>query len=304
MSGKSPMLAERDSVHGWSDKLSFPLYATPKLDGIRSIIYEGVAVSRKLLPIPNNYIRELMSVPDLAGLDGELTVGPLAGENVFNLTTSAVMGNKVKEPTFEYHVFDDFTDPDAPYNERQVRVCERLLDLGAKYPFLRGIDATRLETWEGLVEYEDMVLGIGFEGVITRKPDAKYKFGRSTKREQGMLKLKRFTDSEAEVIGFVELMRNMNEDVKDNLGHAKRSKAKEGLVAGGTLGKLQCRDLATNVEFQIGMFKGLTSEAKQKIWDERESHLGKLVKYQHLAHGAIDKPRHSKFLGWRHLDDT
>jgi DNA ligase-1 len=186
-----------------------------------------------------------------------------------------------------------------PYNERQVRVCERLIDLGPKHAFIRYVEPTRLETWEGLEEYEDMVLAQGFEGVITRSPSGLYKFGRSSKTDQAMMKLKRFTDGEAEITGFVELMRNTNPDVKDNFGHAKRSKAKEGMVPGGTLGVMLARDIVTKVEFEIGMFKGLTSEDKQEIWDNQEKYLGKLAKYQHFSHGAVDKPRHSKFLGWR-----
>lgn len=300
---KSPMLAERESLHNYPDSVTFPLYATPKIDGIRCPVVDGCAVSRSFIPIANDFIRAALSVPELTGLDGELTVGPISAENVFNLTTSAVMGNKVKEPAFEWHVFDDFTDPDLPYNERQVRLAERMLDLCQAFPFLRMVDATRLETWESLEAYEDKVLGQGFEGVITRLPSGVYKFGRSSKKQQGMLKLKRFTDAEAEVTGFEELMRNTNADVRDALGHAKRSKAQAGLVPGGTLGKLQARDLATGIDFQIGMFKGLTLTDKQEIWDNQGDYLGKIVKYQHLAHGAIDKPRHSKFLGWRDKRD-
>ena len=40
-------------------------------------------------------------------------------------------------------------------------------------------------------------------------------------------------------------------------------------------------------------------EDKQEIWNNRDDYLGKIVKYQHFSHGAVDLPRHSKFLGWR-----
>ncbi len=302
MADRSPMLAERKSIHLYPEKVLFPLYALPKLDGFRCINEAGRAVTRSFSDIRNKFTREALSQPDLAGLDGELVVGPVSAENVFNVTSSGVTSFD-GEPLFQWHLFDDFTDPNMPYNERHVRVCERILDLCQKYPFIRGVDATRIETWEGLEAFEDMVLGQGFEGVITRSPGGLYKFGRSSKTDQAMLKLKRFTDGEAEIIGFVELMRNTNPDVKDNFGHAKRSKAKEGLVPGGTLGVMQARDLVTKIEFEIGMFKGLTNEDKQEIWDNQEKYLGKLAKYQHLSHGAVDKPRHSKFLGWRAPED-
>jgi DNA ligase 1 len=300
---KSPMLADHESIHLYPDEIRFPLYALPKIDGIRCVVSVGVANSRKFIPIKNNVIRAVLSLPALDGLDGELTIGPISAENVFNLTTSAVMGNKVKDPQFQFHVFDDFSEPDLPYSQRQVKLRERLPTIVGTLPLIQYVEPTLVESWDELAAFEDRCLTDGFEGVITRAPEFKYKFGRGTKREQGMLKLKRYTDSEAELTGFVELMVNENPDIKDALGHAKRSKAQAGLVPGGTLGTMQCRDCLTGVDFEIGMFKGLSSEDKQEIWNERESYVGRYVKYAHLAHGAIDKPRHSKFLGFRDASD-
>lgn len=303
MSVKSPMLAERESAHLFAAELRFPLYALPKLDGIRCVVTDGVANSRKFIPIKNNHIRGVLSDPILDGLDGELTVGPVNAENVFNLTTSAVMGNRVVLPDFEYHVFDDFFDPNATYNFRQQTLRERRFALCDRFPMIRYVTPTLIANWDELEGYEQCALAAGYEGVITRDPEAPYKFGRSSRKQQGMLKLKRFSDSEAEIIGFEELMRNENEDVRDALGHAKRSKAQAGLIAGGTLGKLRCRDLTSGVEFQIGMFKGLTQTDKDKIWVAQDYYLGKIVKYGFFSHGVVDLPRHSKFLGFRDKAD-
>lgn len=305
MADKSPMLAERKSIHLWPAKLRFPVFALPKLDGIRCVCASALAVSRSFIGIANDHVRESISRPDLEGLDGELIVGSPSAENVYN-KTCAVNGNKVKVPEFSWQVFDDFSgSPELPYSVRQHRLRERLLEFSMAdlYPFIRYVEPTLLETWADLERYEEGILGDGFEGVITRSPEGLYKFGRSTAKEQAMLKLKRFTDGEAEIIGFEELMHNTNPNIKDAFGHAKRSKAQDGLVSGGTLGKMQVRDIETGVEFQIGMFKGLTSPQKQEIWNERDSHLGSIVKYSHFAHGAIDKPRHSKFLGFRARTD-
>lgn len=301
MAEKSPMLAERKSAHLFQKTpVRFPLYGLPKFDGIRCIV-KGLAVSRSFIGIKNNQVRESLSIPELEGLDGELTVGPPAAENVYNRTT-AVNGNRGKAPLdFTWHVFDDFTNPDAPYEERQLRAAERVFDLGL--PFVRSVPAVLLRSWHEVETYETATLDEGYEGVILRSPEGVYKFGRSTAKEQAMLKLKRFTDAEAEVIGFEELMHNTNENIKDAFGRAKRSKAQDGLVPGNTLGKMRARDLKTGVEFQIGMFKGLTLADKQEIWDNQANYMGKLVKYSHFAHGAIDKPRHSKFLGWRDEGD-
>lgn len=298
MAAKSPMLAERESCHLWPDELRFPVLAAPKLDGIRCGVIDAQALSRKYLPIANDHVRGLLSDAQFNGMDGELVVGPPAAENVYNVTC-AVNGNKVPKPDFSFQVFDDFNRPDVLLLDRREILRSRVAELEPLFPFIKLVPSELIGSWDELANYESLMLEDGYEGVIVRSPSMPYKFGRSTKREQGMVKLKRFTDGEAQVIGFVELFHNTNENIKDAFGHAKRSKSQAGLVAGDTLGKFECRDLVTGVEFEIGMFKGLTLADKQEIWDNREKYLGKIVKYQHFAHGAIDKPRHSKFLGWR-----
>ena len=245
MPAKSPMLAERNSCHLWPAELRFPVFAGPKLDGIRCGVVDAAAVSRTFTPIANDHVRTLLSDSEFNGLDGELVVGPPTAENVYNLTC-AVNGNKVQKPNFTFQLFDDFNRPDATYQERKEILRSRVVELESLYPFLKLVPSELVGSWEELEALETKpFFDEGYEGVILRSPDAPYKFGRSTKREQGMIKLKRFTDAEAEVIGFEELFHNTNDNIKDAFGRAKRSKAQDGLVAGGTLGKMQCRDLTT-----------------------------------------------------------
>ena len=102
-------------------KLKFPLYASPKLDVVRCVIRDGVAVSRSLKPIPNEHVqRALSALPD--GLDGELIASSATGRNVFTARQSAVM-RKAGQPDFTFHVFD--TVSDGAFEGRLVAlVCE------------------------------------------------------------------------------------------------------------------------------------------------------------------------------------
>ena len=56
------------------DALSFPVLATPKLDGIRCLKIDGRALTRSFKPVSNRSTREWIeaNLPD--GLDGELIV--------------------------------------------------------------------------------------------------------------------------------------------------------------------------------------------------------------------------------------
>src|SRR5437899_138139 len=90
----------------------------------------------------------------------------------------------------------------------------------------------------------------GFEGVMLRKPDGPYKFGRSTVREGYLMKVKRFTQEEAVVVGYEEQETNLNEATKDALGHTKRSSHKAGKRPAGVLGALRVSN--GHGEFSIG----------------------------------------------------
>ena len=80
-----PMLGANVEI----DKLVYPIYMSPKLDGIRVIIKDGQVLSRNGKLIPNLFIQSLFK--DYHGIDGELIVGNPVHPNVFQLTTSGVM---------------------------------------------------------------------------------------------------------------------------------------------------------------------------------------------------------------------
>jgi DNA ligase-1 len=130
---------------------------------------------------------------------------------------------------------------------------------------------------------------------MLRTPNSPYKQGRSTLKEGWLLKVKRFKDSEAEIIGFEEQMENTNEKTKDELGHSKRSSHKAGMVGKGTLGKFLVREIGSTPwfgrEFAIGTGEGLTNELRQEIWDNRDKHLGKILTYKYQVHGIKELPR-------------
>jgi len=274
--------------------LRFPLIATPKFDGIRCLTMEGGAPkSRTLKDIQNIHIRETLTMLGVEGLDGELMV---PGAKDFGTVSSAVM-KRTGEPMFEYWVFDLWMAK-GTYVQRLQVLAETAQGLPS---FIKFVRPRICETPEELLEFEIECLEDGFEGVITRCPNHTYKFGRSTKNEQGMLKLKRFEDSEAEILGCIEEQANLNPAKTNALGRTERSSAKEGKVGKGSLGKFAVRDLTTGVEFEIGT--GYTAAQRLMFWQSQP--VGKIVKYKFQPAGAKDegKPRFPVFLGFRSKED-
>jgi len=274
--------------------LQFPFLASTKLDGIRCCIINGVAVSRTLKPIPNKHIQELLSKPEYSGLDGEIIVGDTTHPDCFRTTTSAVMSHDKPIDGFTYHVFDDFTDPSIPFVDRLQSVCDRVRDMPE---FIQVVRHDWLMSTEELLAYEQEKVEGGNEGIMIRSQNGKYKHGRSTEKEQILLKVKRFHDSEAVVLGFEELCHNDNVATIDATGHTKRSSHQANKRAAGTLGHLIVKDVVTGVEFGIGT--GFNAADRQTIWDDMNGYQGKTLKYKYFPVGTFEKPRHPVFLGWR-----
>lgn len=282
-----PLLATKAEF----DKIQYPVLATPKLDGIRCLMVDGVAMSRSMKPIPNKYVQEQLK--GLHGLDGELMVN---GD--FNSVMSGIMSQD-GEPDFTFHVFDSFVLGNG-YNDRMVALDDIIEwdDINDRCELLKP---KQIDNEQELTLYLDICLAKGYEGVMIRQPDGRYKFGRSTVKEGILLKIKKFFDDEAELLEIIEAQHNLNEQDYDELGYSKRSSCKENLVPAGTAGSLVVK--WNDKTFRVGFGPGFTDEKKQWVWDNRDDLLGELVKfsYQELSKDGI--PRFGKMLEIRHPDD-
>jgi DNA ligase-1 len=286
---KKPLLASNFVP----EKAKFPYIVTPKIDGIRFVMVNGVALSRTFKPIRNRYIQQILSenLPD--GIDGELT----SGEN-FQTTTSAVMRYE-GEPEFYVWIFDYlFPEEDEilPYYLRILNMPD--IPEIVPHTILSG---TTVKTQEEMNEVEESFLQNGFEGMMVRDPFGTYKFGRSSVKENILLKVKRFEDAEAVIIDIEEKMRNNNEAQLDAFGNIKRSSSIEGMIAAQTAGKIIAKDSEGKI---IAIGSGLNDELCQELWNNKEKYIGKLVKYKFFQHGVKELPRHPVFIGFRHEEDV
>ena len=286
---KKPLLAAKFDPN----KAKFPYIATPKIDGIRFLMVDGVVVSRTFKPIRNKHIQDLLSqyLPD--GIDGELTSG-----DTFQSSTSAVMSIEGC-PDFKVWIFD-YVDPDK---EEIDPFYLRILNIPSfnppfEYEILGG---SNMKTMEEVNEYERICLEANYEGVMLRDPIGTYKFGRSTVNENILLKVKQFVDDEAVLLDIQEKMHNENPAEKDVFGHTKRSSSLEGMVGADTAGTLLVRN-KDGQEFSIG--SGLNDALREELWNNKEEYIGKLVKFKYFAVGVKELPRHPVFVGFRDPEDV
>lgn len=276
-------------------QIKFPVMVSPKLDGVRAYVLGGVLLSRSNKPIPNEWAQKTFR--RMESVDGELIVGNPTASDVYRKTESCMMtADAVPSSAFLY-AFDQICVERIcqPFLERSGMLVRRF----DKHTCVKVVPQFRANTLDLLLEYESMFLEQGYEGVMLRSLDGLYKQGRSTLREGYLLKLKRFTDSEAEIISCYEQETNNNPVTVDERGLSKRSTHKANKVGNGMLGGFHVHDIRTGVEFDIGTMDGVTHEDRRLWWKKRKSLSGQIVKYRHQLCGAKDKPRFPVFVGFR-----
>ena len=194
-----PMLAAK--WEDYKDKIQYPIFSQPKLDGIRCIVTKAGMFSRNGKPIISApHIRESLNdvfknYPNLI-LDGELYADKFA--NDFNKIVSLVKRTKPtaedlkdSKQNIQYWIYD-LPDNDIEFADR----CEQLhkffndySDSFSKYCVEVNTDTcnSEAEVMELYGEYVDK----GFEGQMLRM-NSKYE----NKRSKSLLKHKSFIDEE------------------------------------------------------------------------------------------------------------
>lgn len=278
-------------------KLQYPCYASPKYDGFRCLTdqFKG-PVTRSLKPIANNFVRGKLGELNLPFLDGELLTYTGGKLDDFNAVQSK-LSSRSGLPDFKFMVFDSFKEPSTYYDLRLAWLEQVLGPRTEKC--IELVQQVIIENEEELLEYEQAQIELGWEGVMVRSINGKYKFGRSTVNEGILLKLKRFDEDEAEIIGFAELMHNANEATTNELGQTERSSHKENMVGRETLGSISVR-WKDEIEFEIGT--GFTAALRERLWKDATSGTlcGKTVTFSFQGIGSQGRPRFPVFKGFRH----
>lgn len=290
-----PMLSADASTADLT-KLRYPLMISPKLDGIRCILWEGVAYSRNAKPIRNRFVQAWAS--KLHGLDGELIVGRATDPHCLNNTQSGVMSFD-GEPDFTYYAFDSIGEGQEarPFKHRWSDIgnyCEEERVVQVPHEFVTGV--------AGLLLYEERCLTQGYEGVMLRDPQGRLKYGRATMREGSLMKLKRFQDGEATVTGLEEGSANENVAVRDALGRTKRSKDSAGLRPSGMVGTIIAVDPKWG---ELRIAPGTMTHADRvyhwKCFEQPGPFtlVGKTIHWRSFGYGVKDKPRFPRYYGIR-----
>lgn len=187
------------------DKVDFPAYVQPKLDGIRLLFDGEKGWSRKLKVFGQHcwdwILPEGTTLRSGVHLDGELMLPP--DEFSFQETVSAVRTEESNELSqhLEFHLFDVYLEnnPSMSFSGR-LNMMESLVEDYSER--VKIVPTQKVNDHEAVLDAHSKFVAKGHEGSIVRTGSGTYKD--ATTRSGDLLKLKGFTDEEFEITGVRE----------------------------------------------------------------------------------------------------
>lgn len=302
------------------EKLVFPFYVQPKIDGVRGLNMLGKLTGRSLKTHKNRYTTDFYSHSCLVGFDGELAANSDVHPDLCRLTSSA-LSTIEGEPYTLWWLFDYVTPltKNLSYKQRYGLLVDRVRELyhinNDVWQRLRIVPNFLCHNMHELSMYETKWLEEGYEGVIIRRIDAPHKEGRSTVKQGQLLRIKRFIEEEAEVLEIVEGEENTNEAQTNELGNTFRSSHQENKIPNGMVGSLTCRmlnDVFDPVTKKLLLSKeqiitvspgNMDHNNRRQYFNNQGLLLGKVIKFKFFPKGLKDSPRFPTFVTIRDESD-
>lgn len=194
-----PMLAQDFNKRGKS--IVFPCLVQPKFDGVRCVAIAGKGLfSRNGKAFPNigHVAAEVNVLPAGTILDGELYSDELTFQEIVGLVKKQKLNaaDLAKMPKIYLAAYDLIVE--GPTNDDR---CDALNTLIAGAKHLRPVVTEECRTREDLAGFHTKWTESGYEGVMLRNKNGKY---RIRVRSTDLQKYKEFEDSEYKVVGFKE----------------------------------------------------------------------------------------------------
>jgi DNA ligase-1 len=286
-------IADASAVKGLT--ASQPLWASPKLDGIRCIAAYDRAkhtprfFSRRGLlleccdSLVADFQRLFFTDPCLV-LDGELYCPdvPFQTLSAACRTRKSSLFSASHNSTLQklqFHAFDVMhssllpleyggTSARAPYDARlRVLAALPLLDYDASAPSRNPPGVYRVANKQIVLREvraeHDAAVAHGFEGLMLRRANCGYAFGR---RSAALLKVKRMLDTEYRIVGVVE-------------GHGRLARH---------LGSFTC---VTKSGLKFNAAPKCTQTVKRSLWSKRETFLDRMLTVQYQNLSPVGVPR-------------
>ena len=198
----SPMLAK--DYKDYKDRIRFPVYVQPKLDGVRliagptqddgSVQFRSRTAKNSSSGIHPDLRQVLVDyLPDGIVLDGELYAPDIPFQELVH---------RYKKPDSKmlmYYVYDlyDTQSPEMPFEERTKKLAEIVGPMAKRTPYLVLVPTTLVRSQAELDRAHENFVSNGYEGTILRMGSAPYRMTRTA----DLLKRKDFDTDEFRIVG-------------------------------------------------------------------------------------------------------
>lgn len=194
------------------NKIEYPCYIQPKLDGIRLIAHiknnEVIFTSRRLNEIYgfDNIKKELekLNLDETFYMDGELYTHGMSLQDISSIVRNE-KEDKENESLLKFYIFDCFDTeaPDVSFNER-IEYLREIIKLN-NFKFIEFVPTTMIYSEKEGDKLFKTYIDNEYEGIVYKNTDAIYEFSfNKEKRSMNYLKRKvNFTD-EYTIMDFTE----------------------------------------------------------------------------------------------------
>lgn len=264
------------------DKVKYPVYVQPKLDGIRHracinsvsevelVTLEGIK-REHFSHIKDELAKFFPYLPSIYGLDGEFYIHGYSLQKIVSITVTRKTEHDNAD-LMKYFIFDIVIDQQISYVDRYKILLDSYIryinDGGTTDHFIViGNDIANNE--EEVTNLKNKYVEAGYEGAMIKMPYSSYRFGRSVE----LLKYKDFDDHEALCVGIEE---------------------GTGTDAGTAI--LVCVMELTEQYPQPRIFKLRMRgdlALRKSYFEHPETVLNKLVTYRHIGYTDDGKPHHA-----------
>lgn len=278
-----PMLAKDYS--DYADKLAFPVYTQPKLDGLRCVVTRQGVFSRQWKPFATlQHIKDALQpvfdkYPELLAVDGEMYSHKLKDKfeeivSIVKQPKASVADIEKCKKAVQYHVYDIVTKSNIDFKQRRADYNYLVREINS--PYITAVTTLCAGKQEELDKAYQEYMAEGYEGQMIRTWNSLYQH----KRTKDLLKRKDFHENEYEIVGYKE-------------GKGSR----EGCI----ILRLAMSD---GKEFDSVPVGGI--EYQKRLWTRRLDILGMqaTVKYQNLSSDGIPRFNNTIKIRTRELEEV
>ena len=208
-----PMLA-KSSDKCQNSVLNKPMWCSRKLNGIRCMMKWGdngvVTVSRggknydvactKLISEVHDFLKDN---PTLI-LDGELYKHGHLLQELSGIARLETWEDRCD--LLEYHIYDiACQETPLKFEEERLPILVNLRENFKDNPKIKVLEHIKTNSWDEIKTLHDKWVKDGYEGLVARKPDKPYEFG---KRGSTMIKVKEYQDAEFLIVDYRDGLRD------------------------------------------------------------------------------------------------